>query len=63
VAVDFLVPLYADLAQTVPGSVRTGGRTLERDAADPAELMSLLMAWYYLASIGAGQYATIAGRR
>jgi D-amino peptidase len=63
VAVDFLVPLYADLAQTVPGSLRTGGRTLERDVTDPAQLMQLIMAWYYLASIGAGQYATIAGRR
>ena len=63
VAVDFLVPLYADLAQSVPGSVRTGGRTLERDVADPAELMNLIMAWYYLAYVGATQFATITGRR
>jgi len=63
VAVDFLVPLYADLAQSVPGSVRTGGRTLEREVRDPAELMNLIMAWYYLAYIGATQFATITGRR
>ena len=61
--VDFTVPLHADYAATVPGSERVGGRTLEREVADVAELMNLIMAWYYLASLGAAQFAAIAHRR
>ena len=62
-AADFAVPLYADLAAMVPGSVRSAGRTLERDVANAAELVQLIMAWYYLSSVGASQFAAIAHRR
>ncbi|MHB8339862.1 MAG: M55 family metallopeptidase [Mycobacteriales bacterium] len=63
VEVDFASPLGADLAGTVPGSQRCSARTLCREVADPAELLSLVMAWYYLAALAATQTATVALRR
>jgi D-amino peptidase len=50
-AVDFAMPVDAELAATVPGTRRLGGRTLERDLANVDEVLSLIMAWYYLASV------------
>lgn len=61
--VDFAMPPDVELAATVPGSRRIGGRTLARDVDDAAELISLIMAWYYLASVGAGQRARLFGPR
>ncbi|HKD99204.1 MAG TPA: M55 family metallopeptidase [Micromonosporaceae bacterium] len=61
--VDFATPLAADLAGGVPGSRRTGGRTLARDAADVDELMSTVMAWYHLGGLAAQQIAAITTRR
>jgi D-amino peptidase len=61
--VDFSSPLMADLASTVPGSRRLSARALRREVADAEELLSLVMAWYYLASIAAQQTASIALRR
>lgn len=61
--IDFASPLATDMAGTVPGSRRLGSHTLQRDVDDPAELLSLVMSWYYLASIGAQQMAAISLRR
>ena len=61
--VDFASPLATDLAGTVPGSRRLGSQTLQRSVEDPAELLSLVMSWYYLASIGSSQMASITQRR
>ena len=61
--VDFASPLATDLAGTVPGSKRLGSHTLQRDVDDPAELLSLVMSWYYLASIGSQQMSSISLRR
>lgn len=61
--VDFASPMAADLAATVPGSQRRSARTLSRQVADTDELMSLVMAWYYLAGVAAQQTAAIAMRR
>ena len=63
VEVDFTTPLAADFAATVPGTRRLGGRTLQREVDDPEELLSLVMSWYYLASLGAQQLAALAHRR
>lgn len=63
VEVDFTTPLAADLAATVPGSRRVDALTLRRDVADPDELLSLVMSWYYLASLAAQQLAALAFRR
>lgn len=60
--IDFASPLATDLAATVPGSKRLGGTTLQRDVEDPAELLSLVMSWYYLASVGSSQMAAISLR-
>lgn len=61
--IDFASQLAADLAGTVPGSRRLSARTLQRDVADPAELLSLVMCWYYLSGIAAQQAAALAFRR
>ena len=61
--IDFNTPLAADLAGTVPGTRRIGSRTLQRDVADPDELLNLIMSWYYLGSIAAQQTAALAFRR
>jgi D-amino peptidase len=61
--VDFASPLGAEMALTVPGSERAGGRTLRRRVEAPDQLLSLVMAWYYLAALAAQQIASIAFRR
>jgi D-amino peptidase len=61
--IDFATPLAADVAGTVPGSRRLAARTLQRDVEDPDELLSLVMSWYYLASIASQQMAAISLRR
>ncbi|HEV2370082.1 MAG TPA: M55 family metallopeptidase [Acidimicrobiales bacterium] len=61
--VDFALPVAAELAATVPGSRRVGGRTLAREVEGAEELVSLVMAWYYLASIGVQQRARLFGPR
>ena len=61
--VDFTTPLAADFAATVPGSRRVTGRTLQRAVEDPDQLLSLVMSWYYLASLAAQQLASLAYRR
>ncbi len=61
--IDFASPLAADLAGTVPGSHRLTARTLQREVDDPAELLSLVMSWYYLSSLAAQQTAALAFRR
>lgn len=63
VEADFVTPLHTDMAAVVPGTQRLTARTLRRTTADPAEMQSLLMSWYYLASIAAQQFASIANRR
>jgi D-amino peptidase len=61
--VDFAGPLGAEMALTVPGSERVEARTLRRAVDDPDQLLSLIMAWYYLAALAAQQTAHIAFRR
>jgi D-amino peptidase len=61
--VDFTSPLGAELALTVPAAERVGARTLRRRVDDPDQLLSLVMAWYYLAALAAQQTASIALRR
>lgn len=61
--IDFALPLAADFAATVPGSQRLSARTLQREVDDPDELLSLVMAWYYLSSLAAQQMAALAFRR
>ena len=63
VEVDFSSPLAADLAVTVPKSERLSARTLRRNVDDADELLSLVMAWYYLAALAAQQTASIVFRR
>ena len=60
---DFVTPLHADMAASVPGTQRLTARSLRRRVSDPDEMLSLLMSWYYLASIAAQQLASIANRR
>ncbi|MCA1710574.1 MAG: M55 family metallopeptidase [Actinobacteria bacterium] len=61
--IDFATPLMADLAATVVGSRRLSARTLQRDLDSVADLLSLVMSWYYLSSIAAQQSAALAFRR
>ena len=63
VEVDFASPLVADFAAAVPRSERITARTLRAAAEDTDELMRLVMAWYYLASLAAQQHASLAHRR
>jgi D-amino peptidase len=61
--VDFASALLADYAATVPRTERPGPRTLRGQVDDVEDLMRLVMAWYYLAALGAQQYAALAFRR
>ncbi len=61
--VDFNTPLAADFAATVPGSERSSARTLRREVESARDLVSLIMAWYYLAGLAAQQWAALAHRR
>jgi D-amino peptidase len=61
--VDFSTPLAADLASSVPGSVRAGGRTLRYGPAAPDEMISTIMAFYYMSAVAAQQFAAISQRR
>jgi D-amino peptidase len=61
--VDFASPLMADFAASVPRTRRAGARTLAGDVDTVEDLMRLVMAWYYLASLAAQQQATLAFRR
>jgi len=61
--IDFASPLAADFAASVPRTRRLGPRTLAGEVDDVAELMRLVMACYYLASLAAQQHATLAFRR
>jgi D-amino peptidase len=63
VAVDFTTPLAAEIASTVPGSIRQSARTLQRHVKSADELIQLIMAWYYLAAVAAQEWAAIAHRR
>jgi len=61
--IDFAMPVDAEIAATVPGTRRIGGRTLQRDVDNAEELLGLVMAWYYLASVGVTQRARLFGPR
>jgi D-amino peptidase len=61
--IDFASPLAADFAGTVPCSRRVSPRTLQRDVDSAGNLLSLIMSWYYLASLAAQQTAAVAFRR
>jgi D-amino peptidase len=61
--VDFASPLAADFASCVPRTTRTGARTLAGQVDDVDDLMRLVMAWYYLASLAAQQHAALTFRR
>jgi D-amino peptidase len=50
--VDFVVSQMADMAELVPGSVRSGGRTLAYVAEDYREVFRAWRAMYNLASVG-----------
>lgn len=63
VEADFVTPLHADFALTVPGGTRVSASTLRYVAADTAELMRLVSAWNHLAGLAGRQVATIAMRR
>jgi D-aminopeptidase len=49
--VDFALTQMADMAELVPGSVRTGGRTLEFVHQDYREVFRAWRALYNLASV------------
>jgi D-amino peptidase len=49
--VEFALTQMADMAELVPGSVRTGGRTLEYMHADYREVYRAWRALYNLASV------------
>jgi D-amino peptidase len=51
------------MARTVPGSERLAARTLRRRVDDADELLSLVMAWYYLAALAAQQTAAVVFRK
>lgn len=51
IEVDFCLSHHADMAELVPGSVRTGGRTVRVSHADYAETFSAFRALYNLASV------------
>lgn len=61
--VDFASPLAADFAACVPRTSRSGARTLVGQVDLVDDLMGLVMAWYYLASLAAQQHASLAFRR
>lgn len=63
VAIDFTTPLAAEIASSVPGSIRVSARTLQRQVRNADELIRLIMAWYYLAATAAQEWAAIAHRR
>jgi D-amino peptidase len=63
VEVDFASPLGADFAAAVPRTERLAARTLRGTVDDTDDLMRLIMAWYYLASLAAQQHASLAYRR
>ena len=63
VEVDLAMPVDAEIAGLVPGSRRVAGRTLARDVETVDDLMSLIMAWYYLAWVGVQQRARLFGPR
>lgn len=63
VEVDFASPLGADFAAAVPRTERLSARTLRGTVDDTDDLMRLIMAWYYLASLAAQQHASLAYRR
>ena len=63
VEVDFASPLGADFAAAVPRTERLSARTLRGTVEDTDDLMRLIMAWYYLASLAAQQHASLAYRR
>ena len=63
IEVDFASPLHADFAAAVPGTARASALTLRFEARDGDAVMQLLTAWYYLASLGSQQTATLAMRR
>jgi D-amino peptidase len=63
VGVDFTTPLAAEIASSVPGSIRVSARTLQRQVKNADELIRLIMAWYYLAAMAAQEWAAIALRR
>jgi D-amino peptidase len=63
VEVDFASPLGADFAAAVPRTERLSARTLRGVVDDTDDLMRLIMAWYYLASLAAQQHASLAYRR
>ena len=50
--VDFALTQMADMAELVPGAVRTGGRTLEYRHDDYREVFRAWRAMYNLASVG-----------
>jgi D-aminopeptidase len=49
--VDFIVSQMADMAELVPGSSRTGGRTVSYAGDDYRELFRAWRAMYNLASV------------
>lgn len=63
VEVDFASPLGADFAAAVPRTERLSAGTLRGTVDDTDDLMRLIMAWYYLASLAAQQHASLAYRR
>jgi D-amino peptidase len=52
IEVDFLVSQMADMAELVPGSVRTAGRTVAYTSEDYREVFRAWRAMYNLASVG-----------
>lgn len=61
--VDFASPLAADYAAVVPRTERVAARTLRGGVDTVDDLLRLVMAWYYLASLAAQQHASLAFRR
>lgn len=61
--VDFTVPLMADLAVCVPGSVRLTGRTVQRRVDTADELLMLITAWYHLCAGAAQRLSSVSLRR
>jgi D-amino peptidase len=61
--VDFASILGADYAACVPRARRLSPRTLRVEVADPDELLSAVMAFYYLSATAAQQTSALAFRR
>jgi len=61
--VDFASPLMADFAACVPRTDRVAARTLRGQVETVDDLLKLVMAWYYLASLGAQQLGALIHRR